>query len=147
MELQPLPFDVETFFAKLKKKQIKKLHRPDLPLYKAIWPMVFVVRVFGFAPYTFSQGRLVPSNTNLIFTTIAIALYSHALYEVCNRFMSVKREVSSTLEGTENAKVSKKLVGIEQKIARDTNVLSKRDKSRIYLFIYLNPLAGDLLLR
>jgi len=109
MQLQALPFDVETVFAKVKKKRVKRLRGPDSLLYKATWPMIYIVQVFGFGPYNFSQDRLVPSNINLIFTVIAAILYSYVLYEVFYRFLSVKRE-TSTLGGTENTKVSKKLV-------------------------------------
>lgn len=112
MELQTLPFDVDTIFAKMKKKQIRKLRGPNSPLYKATWPMICVVRVFGFAPYTFSQNRLVPSNINLIFTAIATIFYSYILYIVFKRFLSVQREIW-TLGGTENTKVRKELVKIK----------------------------------
>ncbi|XP_071633150.1 uncharacterized protein [Temnothorax longispinosus] len=107
MELHALPFDVETVFAKVKKKQLKKLVKlrgPDSPLYRATWPMICIVRVFGLAPYNFSQDRLVPSNINLIFTAIATIFYSYALYQVFNRFLSVKRE-TETLDGTESTKI------------------------------------------
>ncbi|XP_011879613.1 PREDICTED: uncharacterized protein LOC105568507 isoform X3 [Vollenhovia emeryi] len=105
MELQTLPFDVETILAKLKKKRVKKRRGSDSPLYNATWPMIFVVRVFGFAPYNFSQDRLVPSNINLIFTSIATILYTYILYDVVFiRFLNVKRE-TWTLGGTENTKV------------------------------------------
>jgi len=109
MELQALPFDVETVFAKVKKKRVKRLRGPDSLLYKATWPMIHIVQVFGFGPYNFSQDRLVPSNINLIFAVIAAILYSYVLYGVFYRFLSVKRE-TLTLGGTENTKVSKKLV-------------------------------------
>ncbi|XP_070523339.1 putative gustatory receptor 28a [Cardiocondyla obscurior] len=103
MELQTVPFDVENIFAKVKKKQaLSKLRGADSPLYKAVWPMTCVVRVFGFAPYSFSQDRLVPSS--LIFTVIATIFYSYTLFQVVIRFIGVKRE-TSTLGGTENTKV------------------------------------------
>ncbi|XP_071560320.1 uncharacterized protein [Temnothorax nylanderi] len=110
MELHALSFDVETVFAKVKKKQLKKLVKlrgPDSPLYRAIWPMIYVVRVFGFAPYDFSQDRLVPSNTNLIFTAIATIFYSYVFYQVFSRFLlnlSIKRE-TEPLDRTENTKI------------------------------------------
>ena len=137
MELHALPFDAETVFAKVKKKRLKKLVKlrgPDSPLYRAIWPMIYTVRVFGFAPYNFSQDRLVPSNINLIFTAIATIFYSYLFYQVFNRFLSIKRG-NETLDGTENTKVSEKLIKIKQKTSRDIYILSKINKSRIYLFI------------
>lgn len=121
MALEALPFDVETAFAKVKKKRVKKLRGLDSPLYKVIWPMIYVVRVFGLAPYNLSQDRLVPSNINLIFTAIAAILYSYILYEVFNRLINVKREIW-TIGGVENTKVSKKLVEIEQKITSDRDI-------------------------
>lgn len=66
--------------------------------------MVHVVRIFGFAPYSFSQNRLVPSNLRLIFSAIAAVLYSYTVYEVFQRMIGVKREAAA-LGGTENAKV------------------------------------------
>jgi len=104
MELQSLPFDVETIFAKAKKKKhVKKLRDSDSLLYKATWPMIYVVRVFGLAPYSFSRNRLVLSNVNLIFTAVAATLYSYILYEVFNGIINIKRAWT----GTEATKVSK----------------------------------------
>lgn len=117
MELQ-VPVDVETIFAKVKKKHVKKaLRGSESLLYKATWPMIYIVRVFGLAPYSFSRNRFVLSNVNLIFTTIAAILYSYILYDVFNRMLNGKRE---TWTGTEMTKVSKILVETEQKITRDT---------------------------
>ncbi|XP_024882839.1 uncharacterized protein LOC112461728, partial [Temnothorax curvispinosus] len=104
MELHALPFDVKTVFVKVKKKQLKKLRGPDSPLYRATWPMIYIVRVFGFAPYNFSQDRLVPSNINLIFTTIATTFYSYVFYQVFSRFLSIKRG-NKTLDKTVNIKM------------------------------------------
>ncbi|XP_011688051.1 PREDICTED: uncharacterized protein LOC105450095 [Wasmannia auropunctata] len=102
--IQPVSLNMETIFAKMKKKRVEKFRGPDSPLYKVIWPMIYVVRIFGFAPYNFAQDRLVPSNINLIFTVIAATFYSYVLYAVFARFLSVKRE-TWTLGGTENTKV------------------------------------------
>ncbi|RLU21153.1 ObirGr5 [Ooceraea biroi] len=102
--MEPRPFDVETVFANAKRKSTRKLRGPDSPLYASIWPMVYVVRIFGFAPYNFSQDRLVPSNIYLIFSAIAAILYSYILYEVFQRMMGVKRQ-AAVLGGTEYAKV------------------------------------------
>ncbi|XP_011635064.1 LOW QUALITY PROTEIN: uncharacterized protein LOC105425823 [Pogonomyrmex barbatus] len=93
MELQVSPVNEETVFSKLKKKRIQKLNGPDSPLYKVIWPFIYIARVFGFAPYNFSQDRIMPSNINLIFTMIATIFYSYALYEVCVKFTNIKRDI------------------------------------------------------
>ncbi|XP_071630832.1 uncharacterized protein [Temnothorax longispinosus] len=104
MELHAFLFDVETVFVKVKKKKLVKLRGPDSPLYRAIWPMIYIVRVFGFAPYNFSQDRLVPSNINLIFTATATTFYSYVFYQVFSRFLSIKRG-NETLDATENTKI------------------------------------------
>lgn len=117
MEFQARPLNMDAVFARVKKKRIKKLRGPDSPLYKVIWPMIYVVRIFGFAPYNFSQDRLVPSNFNLIFTTIAGTFYSYILYDVFYRLLSVRRD-TWTLGGTENTKVSKELVERKTTLSR-----------------------------
>ncbi|XP_032666717.1 putative gustatory receptor 2a [Odontomachus brunneus] len=104
LERRHLHVDVETVFAMTKRKRTKRLRGPDSPLYSSIWPMVCVVRIFGFAPYEFSQDRLVPSNGYLIFSAIAAVLHSYILYMVFLRFTSIKRE-SAVSNGTEDAKV------------------------------------------
>ncbi|XP_072765701.1 uncharacterized protein [Anoplolepis gracilipes] len=105
MEFQARPFNVETVFVQAKKKQIKKLRGPDSPLYTAIWPMVYVVRVFGFAPYEFSQDRLVPSNVYLIFSASAGILYTYIFYTVTERILGLDRREGKILGGTEVTKV------------------------------------------
>lgn len=107
MEFRARPFDAETVFA-VRKRRARKQRGPNSPLYTSIWPMVHVVRVFGFAPYEFSQNRLVPSNLYLIFSAITASLYSYILYVVYLRFTGVKRE-RPILGGTEYAKVSERL--------------------------------------
>ncbi|XP_012228434.1 gustatory receptor 68a-like [Linepithema humile] len=104
MELQARPFNVETMLFKARRRQVKKLRGANSPLYTSIWPMVHVVRMFGFAPYDFSQDRLVPSNGYLIFSAIAASLYSYAIYVIIEKFMNIERE-TEVLEGTENTKV------------------------------------------
>ncbi|EFN81389.1 hypothetical protein EAI_07614 [Harpegnathos saltator] len=106
MEFRTRPFDVKTVFVKTNRKRAKKPRGSNSPLYASIWPMVYVVRVFGFAPYEFSHDRLVPSNGYLIFSAVAVALYSYILYVVFLRFTGVKRELT-VLSGTENAKLIK----------------------------------------
>lgn len=109
--------DMGTVFAKTKRKRTKRLRGLNSPLYASIWPMVYVVRVFGFAPYEFSQDRLVPSNNYLIFSVIAATLYSYTLYVVCQKFASIKRHFM-ILDKTENLKVSderKKIFGASWK--------------------------------
>ncbi|XP_029666254.1 uncharacterized protein LOC115237395 [Formica exsecta] len=105
MEFQARPFDVETVFVQAKKKQAKKLRGPDSPFYMAIWPMVYVMRVFGLAPYDFSQDRLVPSNIYLIFSVTAATLYTYIFYTVVRRSFAAERDDNALLGGTENAKV------------------------------------------
>lgn len=109
MAFQPRPFNVETVWVQAKKKQTKKLRGPDSPLYMSIWPMVYVVRVFGLAPYEFSQDRLVPSNIYLIFSVIVGTLYSYIFYTVAARIIGIKRREGAVLGETEATKVSEKL--------------------------------------
>ncbi|KAL6434695.1 hypothetical protein ACFW04_006199 [Cataglyphis niger] len=90
MEFQARPFNMETVFAQIKKKQTKKLRGPNSPLYMSIWPMMFVVRVFGLAPYDFLQDRLVPSNTYLIFSATAVTLYTYIFYITIQKFIADK---------------------------------------------------------
>lgn len=104
MQLQPRPFDLETAFVRTKRRRTKRPRGPNSPLYAAIWPMVYVVRVFGFAPYEFAQDRLVPSNGYLIFSAFAAVLYSYILYVVFQKFTGVKRELIA-VDTTESAKV------------------------------------------
>ncbi|XP_014476666.1 PREDICTED: uncharacterized protein LOC106745510 [Dinoponera quadriceps] len=104
MEFRAQPFDVEAVFAKTRRKRPRGLRGPNSPLYASIWPMVHIVRLFGFAPYKFSQDRLVPSNGYLIFSAIAAVLYSYILYVIVQRFTNVKQD-QTTLNRTENAKV------------------------------------------
>ncbi|XP_011630763.1 gustatory receptor for sugar taste 43a-like [Pogonomyrmex barbatus] len=104
MKSRASSFIVNTVFTKVKKKRVKRLRGLDSSLYRVTWPMMYIVRVFGFAPYNILQDRLVSSNINLIFTAIAAILYSYILYDVLKKFMNIQREVSA-LSGTENTKV------------------------------------------
>ncbi|KAH0952734.1 Gr5 [Eciton burchellii] len=103
MKFQPRFFHVENVFANAKRKRTKRLRGLDSLLYASIWPMVYVVKIFGFAPYNFSQDRLAPSNICLIFSAIAVVLYSYVLF-ILERLISLERE-TVLLGGTENAKV------------------------------------------
>ncbi|XP_025270150.1 uncharacterized protein LOC105258691 isoform X2 [Camponotus floridanus] len=105
MKFRARPFDVETVFVQAKKRQKKKPRGPDSPFYKSIWPMICVLRVFGLAPYDFSQDRLIPSNIYLIFTAIAATLYTYIYYVVARRTIGIKRDDSALLGGTEDTKV------------------------------------------
>ncbi|GAB1866431.1 Gustatory receptor [Camponotus japonicus] len=106
MKFRTRPFDVETVFVQAKKRQkTKKLRGPDSPLYMSIWPMIYVLRVFGLAPYDFSQDRLIPSNIYLIFTVIAATLYTYIFYVVTKLTIGTKRDDSAVLGGTDNTKV------------------------------------------
>lgn len=109
MKFQVRPFDVETVFVQAKKRQTKKLRGPDSPFYTSIWPMIYVMRVFGLAPYDFSQDRLVPSNTYLIFSVIVTTLYTYVFYTVARNTLGMKRDGSEVLGKTEDTKVSQKL--------------------------------------
>lgn len=109
MKFRPHPFDVETVFVQAKKRQTKKLRGPNSPFYMSIWPMIYVMRVFGLAPYDFSQDRLIPSNIYLIFTVIAASLYTYVFYIVARRTIGLKRDGNAVLGGTEDTKVSQKL--------------------------------------
>ncbi|XP_050458974.1 uncharacterized protein LOC126855398 isoform X2 [Cataglyphis hispanica] len=107
MEFRNRLFDVKTdVSSQTKKKQAKKkLRGPDSPLYTSIWPMIYAVRVFGLAPYDFSQDHPVPSNMYLIFTAIAATLYTHLFYVVMKKFFALDRD-DKVLEATEDAKVT-----------------------------------------
>ncbi|XP_020288308.1 uncharacterized protein LOC109856935 [Pseudomyrmex gracilis] len=104
MEYQARPFDMETVFVKAKKQRTKKFRGMDLPLYTVIWPMIYAVRMFGFAPYDFMQDRLMPSNVYLIFTIIFVTLNSYIMYTVIENIMGVNQN-DPILGGTENSKV------------------------------------------
>ncbi|XP_012056840.1 PREDICTED: uncharacterized protein LOC105619936 [Atta cephalotes] len=104
MKLQAIPFNVTTLFTKVKRNRIKKRCYPNSPLYKVIWPMIYTMRIFGFAPYNFSQYRWTSSNISLLFTVIVAIVYSCLSYEVFTKFLNVKRE-TLTIGGTENTKV------------------------------------------
>lgn len=108
-EFRGKTFDVETVFSKArsgitKRKQIKKLRGPDSPLYTSICPLVYIIRVFGLAPYEFSQNDLRPSNAYLIFSLFTLSFYSLIAYVVYMRFNGVVRD-RPILGSTENAKV------------------------------------------
>lgn len=111
MKFQAHPFDVENVFVQAKKQQAKKLRGPDSPFFMSIWPMFYIMRVFGLTPYYFSQDRLVPSNIYLIFTAIAATLYTYIFYVVIRRTFAIERDEDNNgaVQATENTKVSEKL--------------------------------------
>lgn len=104
--MEARPFDMETVFVKAKKKQrTKKFRGMDLPLYTVIWPMIYVVRAFGFAPYDFMQDRLAPSNVYLIFSMIVVTMNSYIMFTVVEKVIRADQD-DPILRGTENSKVS-----------------------------------------
>jgi len=106
MKFQPRFFHVENVFSNAKKKRTRRSRSSDSPLYASIRPMVYVMKIFGFAPYDFSQDRPVPSNICLIFSAIAALFYSYVLY-ILGKMISIERE-AALLGETENAKVGEK---------------------------------------
>ncbi|KAI4483268.1 hypothetical protein M0804_008323 [Polistes exclamans] len=92
MEFKPKTFDLETAFETSKRRQMKKFRGRDSPLYIAVYPAVYIMRIFGFVPYTFSKDRLVPSNTNMIFTLIFFSIYSYNIYSIIIQFLTSKRQ-------------------------------------------------------
>nr|XP_012152351.1 PREDICTED: putative gustatory receptor 28a isoform X2 [Megachile rotundata] len=59
------PFDAESTSAKVtdeKKNAKKKYHGPESPLYTAIYPSVCITKVFGLAPYDFTDDQMVIVN-------------------------------------------------------------------------------------
>lgn len=131
MKFRVRPFDVETVFVQAKKRQTKKLRGPDSPFYMSIWPMIYVMRVFGLAPYDFSQDRLVPSNIYLIFSVITATLYTYVFYIVARNTLGMERDDSAVLGRTEDTKVSQKLF-VRKKFWRCKWVKSKFLNSTSY---------------
>ncbi|XP_060811963.1 uncharacterized protein LOC132905054 [Bombus pascuorum] len=89
------PFDVESTLAEVteaRKCQARKYHGPDSLLYSAIYPIVFIMKVLGLAPYDFTGDQLVPSNCYLLFSFVCMAIYSYTIHNVCVRFLAVQRE-------------------------------------------------------
>ncbi|XP_003708225.2 uncharacterized protein LOC100881072 [Megachile rotundata] len=89
------PFDAESTSAKVtdeKKNAKKKYHGPESPLYTAIYPSVCITKVFGLAPYDFTDDQTVPSNICLIFSFTFMTIYCYIIYVVYLRFTTLKRE-------------------------------------------------------
>ncbi|KAG7208265.1 hypothetical protein KM043_014511 [Ampulex compressa] len=101
------PFDVETTYADAatrKKKRPQKFRGPEAPLYTSVYPMFYIVKIFGLAPYEFSNDQLVPSNVCFVFSVIFLGIYFYVMYLVFLRFTGLKRE-TPVLGGTETSKV------------------------------------------
>lgn len=82
----------------------KKVKGPDSQLYTSICPIVYVIRVFGLAPYEFHNDMLVPSSVNSIFSYACAFVYSYIIYNTLVRFMAL--EPDKPLVGyTETGKV------------------------------------------
>lgn len=86
-----------------KKQEIVQFRGEDSPLFEAIAPAFYIIRVFGLGPYHFSKDRLVPSNFHLIFSFLAL---------IINTYIVIKVMIQFTIKGgqpilgvTEQAKV------------------------------------------
>ena len=101
------PFDVETILEEVtraRKTKVKKFRGPDSLLYSAIYPIVFAMKVFGLAPYDFMGDQLTSSNCCLLFTFAFMTIYSHIIYIVYLRFLSLQRN-NTILSVVETTKV------------------------------------------
>ncbi|KAI4501177.1 hypothetical protein M0802_003550 [Mischocyttarus mexicanus] len=92
MEFKPKTFDFETAFATSKRRQMKKFRGRDSSLYNAVYPAVYIMRIFGFVPYMFSKDRLVPSNINMIFSLIFTCIFSYNIYIIIMQFLNSSRQ-------------------------------------------------------
>ncbi|XP_024938529.1 uncharacterized protein LOC107266197 isoform X2 [Cephus cinctus] len=85
-------FDVETSSGKIltipavRKCQMRKIKGCDSALYSAVRPVVYIVRVFGLAPYEFVEDRLTPSTVYLIWSLFNFIFYTWVLIVFINRF-------------------------------------------------------------
>lgn len=90
------PIDEETTSAEVTdeiiKKTGKKYRGPESALYTAIYPSVCITRVFGLAPYDFTDDQMVPSNICLLFSFAFMSIYCYIMYIVYLRFTTLKRE-------------------------------------------------------
>ncbi|KAL2727985.1 putative gustatory receptor 28a [Vespula maculifrons] len=105
MEFRPKTFDLEIAFAASRKRQMKKFRGPDSPLYSAICPAIYIIRILGQAPYKFSKDRLVPSNVYLIFSFVFLTVCFYNVYVVFYQFLHSTRK-EPILGGTEYIKVT-----------------------------------------
>ncbi|XP_017880705.1 uncharacterized protein LOC108625315 [Ceratina calcarata] len=108
LKVQVKPFDVETTYTELTQKKAEnrtKYHGPDSPLYAAIYPLVFITRLLGLAPYDFTADRMTPSDVLLAFSFACIIIYCYIMYLVYMRFSSIAK-VRSLLRVVEIAKVA-----------------------------------------
>ena len=84
--------------------QVMKVRGADSPLYTAICPVVYVIRVFGLAPYEFDNDILVSSSFNSIYSYLCMGVYTYIIYTVLKRFTSIEQE-QPLLGHTETGKV------------------------------------------
>lgn len=82
----------------------KKVRGPESPLWTAICPVVYFIRVFGLAPYEFHNDTLVPSRIYCIFAYVCLIVYAYLMYTVMARF--TRNEEQPLLGQTETIKVS-----------------------------------------
>lgn len=82
-----------------------KFRDPDPSLLEAFYPMFFMFRIFGLAPYRFSKHRLVASDSHLFFSFFA--LFMNTYVGVIN-FLHTLEDHSKKplLTATERGKVS-----------------------------------------
>ena len=85
------------------KHEVVQFRGEDSPLFQAIAPAFYIIRVFGLGPYHFSKDRLVPSNFHLIFSFLALIINTYIVITVLIRF-SIKGN-QPILGITEQAKV------------------------------------------
>lgn len=83
---------------------VRKIKGPEAPLYTAVCPVVYVIRVFGLAPYEFHKDFLVPSSINSMYALLCLTTYTYIIYTVLMSFVGKKRE-KPLLGLTEAAKV------------------------------------------
>lgn len=101
------PFNVESTLTEVteaRKCHARKYHGPDSLLYSAIYPVVFIIKLLGLAPYDFAGDQLVPSNWNLVFSFVYMGVYSYTIHNVCVIFLAMQRE-KAILNVVETAKV------------------------------------------
>lgn len=95
----------DEFLEGRKTMDTKKVRGPDSPLYNAICPVVYIIRVFGLAPYEFHNDILVPSRIHSIFAYICLIAYTCIItHSVMSRF--TRNHEQPLLGHTEAVKVS-----------------------------------------
>ena len=80
----------------------------ESPLYEVVCPAVYVIRVFGLAPYAYPKDnrppRLSPSAFNCVFSLFWMTLYTYIVVGTMRRFNGLNKE-KPILGATENGKV------------------------------------------